>query len=108
MHYIKGKGRNLLESIKVRDKTQSELRDQDFIGWRNFMEGKVATSVMNLQEKYCKQICSKRPSLIWSGILSIRNIETTQAMWKERNRFLHPLLPNGLGVNEYNIIKMTL
>ena len=32
----------------------------------------------------------------------------TQAMWKERNRFVHPLFPNGLGFNEYNILKTNI
>ena len=64
------------------------------------MKDKVTTSVMNMQEKYYKQIFSTRFSLRWEGILSKMTIQMTQAMWKEHNIFVHPLFPNGLGVNE--------
>ena len=29
-------------------------------------------------------------------------------MWKERNSFVNPLSPNGLGVNKYNILKTNI
>ena len=46
-----------------------------------------------------------RSSLRWTGILSKRNMQMTQYMWKDRNSFVHPHCPNVLGFNEYNIIK---
>ena len=72
------------------------------------MEGKEATSVMKLKEKYYKQIGSTRSSLRWADILFKLNIKITQAMWKELNSFVHPLLPNCLGVNEYNMLRTSI
>ena len=60
MQYIRGKSYNLLESSKVLDKTRLELSDQDFIGCRNFMEGKVENYLMKLQEIYYEKIGSTR------------------------------------------------
>ena len=31
-----------------------------------------------------------------------------QSMWKYRNSFVYPLFPNGLGFNEYNILKTNI
>ena len=105
MHYIRGKVHNLLKSSKSRNETQSGIIYQEFIRWINFIEGKLATSLMNLQEKYYKQISFTISSLIWAGILPEINIKTAQFMWKERNRFAPPPFTNGLGVIEYNILK---
>ena len=63
---------------------------------------------MELQEKYYKKIGSTILSLRWADILSKRNIQMNQALWKERNIFAHPLLPNVLGVTEYNTVKTNI
>ena len=72
------------------------------------MEGKVATSVINLQEKYYKQIGTTILSLRFTGILSKTSIKMNQAICQERNSFVNPLLPIGMEVNEYTMLKTNM
>ena len=55
MNYIRVKGHTHFKSIKVREETYSYISDQNFIGWSNFMETKMETYVMNLQENSTSQ-----------------------------------------------------
>ena len=64
--YVRGKGQTSIESYINIIALQSELRNQDIIGWRKFMEGKVEISVINLQDNHYKQIGSTRSTIIWA------------------------------------------
>ena len=72
------------------------------------MKGKVATSIMRLQEKQYTQIGSTRSSLRLAGTPPKRNIKITQYMWKECNKFLHPLFYKRPGIKRIQYSKTNI
>ena len=69
------------------------------------MEGKTETSLIKLQGSYYNRIRYNYYSLIWDSILTKNTIMMSKHLWKERNRFVHTLLPNSAGVKKFNTIQ---
>ena len=82
-----------------------KLRYLYAIIWRHFMEGNTITYLMKPQGKYYNRIGTNISSLIWAGILIKNTILMSQKIWMYINRFVHPVLPNCLGVSGFTMLQ---
>ena len=64
-------------------------RSQDEIGWRRFMEGMIATEVVEIQRDYITLSGSKWNIDDWSKALVIKLLECTHGQWLYRNVHIH-------------------
>lgn len=62
---------------------------QDKIPWKDFMEGRVATTVFRLQEHHLRGVGSRLTIGDWSKRLIGRLLDVTHAQWIHRNVSLH-------------------
>ena len=65
------------------------IRQQDRIGWQNFLEGFLTQNWRKVQTMYLKQIKSHKSSLLWMSRLQQKMWGILKAMWKDRNDTLH-------------------
>ena len=68
---------------------EEAIKEQDKIGWWNFMLGRVSKKITEVQNRYYQRINSKHTGDIWTRRL-IREVWTMSwNMWEHRNRRLH-------------------
>ena len=66
-----------------------ELRQQDDIGWFQFMQGFVHEDLIRLQSTYYTEIHSQRTGKRWATNLIKKLWEMMHSMWKHRSSILH-------------------
>ena len=71
-------------------------RSQDEIGWRRFMEGMIATKVVEIQRDYITLSGSKWNINDWSKVLVIKLLECTYGQWLYRNVHVHDAISGTL------------
>ena len=75
-------------------------RDQDKIGWHNFLEGRISTLWRKLQHKHLRAEGSRRSSRRWASSLVANLLEITHSTWTARNDIVHEKAANGLRLAE--------
>jgi hypothetical protein len=68
---------------------QQALEDQDFIGWNNFLEGCIAKTWTETQQKYYEWLGCRKTGRRWTEALIRKLSEVAWDMWEHRNHILH-------------------
>ena len=64
-------------------------QEHDRLGWRNFLEGRMATKYESIQCRWYKKIGSRRSSQKWAADFITQLIKLTNLQWTYRNNFVH-------------------
>jgi hypothetical protein len=78
----------------------SATREQDEIGWQNFVEGKITRSWGMLQLLHYQELHSKHTMDMWTAGLVTQLLELTHGMWLHRNGVLHAVDAQGLPLKQ--------
>ena len=91
IRFARGRGVTYMEDIAgpLGDRYMQLGRSQDEIGWRRFMEGMIATEVVEIQRDYITLSGSKWNINDWSKALVIKLLECTHGQWLYRNVHVH-------------------
>ena len=79
---------------------ETAAREQDEIGWQNFMEGKISARWRDIQEEHYRDIASRRTARRWAQNLVSSLLEMVHGQWKFRCDVVHERDAQGLKVAE--------
>ena len=68
---------------------RNAVRDQDQIGWDNFLLGRWSTKWQKVQQRHFKHTESQRSSLRWTTCIINKFIRTVWDIWDFRNSLVH-------------------
>ena len=71
-------------------------RNQDIIGWDNFLEGRIATGFRIFQLAHYREIASRRVVDVWAAGLVERLVLLVHSQWIYRNAVVHERATDGL------------
>ena len=91
VRFARGRGNLLMEDIAgpLGERYQQLGCSQDVIGWRRFMEGMIATEVVEIQRDDITLSGSRWNIDDWSRALVIKLLEYTHGQWLYRNVHVH-------------------
>ena len=101
--YLLFRGKKKLSKILEHedDDLLTYAREHDKLGWQNFLEGRVSTSLFVIQEEWLREIGSSRTITTWSGQFVTRLIEITHRQWVYRNAKIHLRKTEGMTKDEH-------
>lgn len=88
--YIRGRGAVTFSELgQMSTKMTALAHNQDLIGWRNFMEGRVSTHFFRLQQDHLDQGSHRINATDWMRGFITKILHMTHAQWLLRNFMLH-------------------
>ena len=88
--YIRSRGRlKFCELGTMSTPMERIARDQDIIGWKNFMEGRVCQSIAQIQMEHLTKSSSRLNVDMWMRTFISKLLHTSHAQWILRNFMLH-------------------
>ena len=73
---------------------QDAFKEQDEIGWWNFLLGRATASFAEIQERHYRHLKSDRGGKVWLRGLLKQVLDIPWQMWEHRNSILHGTLTN--------------
>ena len=101
--YLLYRGKKDLSTILEHEDEEflSYASEHDSLGWQNFLEGRVSTTLFVIQEEWLREIGSSRSIINWSGQFVTRLIEITHRQWVYRNAKIHLRKTEGMTADEH-------
>ena len=88
--YIKLRGARQLSSFaELSPEIRRFAEVQDSIGWRNFMEGKIARELFSIQRRHLAGISSRTTPASWAKQVVSHVLHISHSQWLFRNESLH-------------------
>ena len=88
--YIRGRGRLKFSELgRMSTDVEAAARDQDIIGWRNFMEGRVCSQFAHTQHVHLSNSESLLNTDTWMRIFISKLLHMSHSQWILRNFMLH-------------------
>lgn len=88
--YIRSRGRLKFCKLGAMSTTMEEVaREQDIIGWKNFMEGRVCQAIARTQMAHLATSSSRLNADMWMRTFISKLLHTSHAQWILRNFMLH-------------------
>jgi hypothetical protein len=72
--------------------TQHAVRDQDAIGWYQFLIGRIARKWSDAQQRYIDSLNKKNSGRRWAASLIQKALDVAWDMWEQRNDIKHNTL----------------
>ena len=72
-----------------RDPVQRAFREQDSIGWYQFLMGRLSKSFAKAQSSHFKHLKQSKSGTSWVRSLIVQILELPWKMWDHRNQILH-------------------
>jgi hypothetical protein len=79
-------------------------RETDQLGWRNFTEARISTTLFTIQEGWLKQRRSKWHMETWTQQFLTKILDITHKQWSYRNSRIHIRQVEGLSLSEHENI----
>ena len=88
--YIEGRGVLGFQDLGVMSPEMRSLAmEQDLIGWRNFMEGRISRKFYDIQLLHLEDISGHLNGRDWVRVLITKLLQMTHSQWIFRNITLH-------------------
>ena len=88
--YIRGRGHLKFSELgRMSSDVEEVARDQDVIGWRNFMEGRVCLKIADVQQAHLSSSDSLLNTDMWMRIFISKLLHISHSQWILRNFMLH-------------------
>ena len=88
--YVEGRGSLRFQDLGTMSPEMSSLaREQDVIGWKNFMEGRISRKFYNIQLAHLKDVSGHLNGKDWVRNFITKLLQITHSQWIFRNITLH-------------------
>ena len=88
--YIRGRGQILFSELgRMSSDVEKVAHDQDIIGWRNFMEGRICLQFVDTQRAHLSSSDSLLNTDMWMRTFISKLLHITHSQWILRNFMLH-------------------
>ena len=88
--YIRGRGLLKFSELgRMSSDVEAVAQDQDIIGWRNFMEGRVCLKIADIQQSHLSSSDSLLNTDMWMRTFISKLLHITHSQWILRNFMLH-------------------
>ena len=88
--YIRGRGRLCFSELgRMSTDVEQAARDQDIIGWRNFMEGRVCLQIETIQHAHLLLSDSLLNTDMWMRLFISKLLHISHSQWILRNFMIH-------------------
>jgi hypothetical protein len=105
LDYLLGRGHTTLQSLLRGNAAYAEYaRDHDHLGWQNFLEGRITTSLLRLQERFLEEAGSRQSIRAWSTNLIHHLVGIVHKQWLYRNANIHLKVVEGRTTAEHREI----
>jgi hypothetical protein len=96
LDYLLGRGTQQLRALLQHNPSLAHYAtDHDHLGWQNFLEGRIASSLLALQERYLKEAGSRLRIQSWSTSFIQHLLGITHKQWIYRNVSIHLKVKDG-------------
>ena len=88
--YIRGRGQLRFSALgRMSTDVEQVAKDQDIIGWRNFMEGRVCKQIVTIQQAHLSSSDSLLNTDMWMRIFISKLLHISHSQWILRNFMMH-------------------
>ena len=88
--YIEGRGALRFQDLGMMSPGMRSLAvEQDVIGWRNFMEGRISKKFYDIQLLHLRDVSGHLNGRDWVKIFITKLLQMTHSQWLFRNITLH-------------------
>lgn len=102
LDYLQARGRvPLSRLLRQYPEYQLYARDHDHLGWQNFMEGRIASTLLPLQEASLRQCESMQTAESWSAQFIQHLLSITHRQWLYRNARIYTQVKEGRTVPQH-------